>query len=122
MVPLWNNGVGKLSHVVASGANPAGSRPKLVEQFTEFIVKRLLAPDEHPTLSRFFTFRKCIDAMLTMMLISLPFAVFKLEKIKPHEENQKRLKKVQEFSLLPKRNRWCAGLLWFSSSLADWKR
>ena len=97
MVYLWNNGVDTLSHV---DADPA-SRPGLVKEFSTFMVKFLLTPDEHPTLTRFFTFRIIIDAMLTMSLIGMPLQVFKLLKIKPHEANQKRLKKVQAFFSLP---------------------
>ena len=53
MVALWNVGVGTLSHRLAPGAAALSSRPALVNQFTAFIVKHLLTPDEHPTLSRF---------------------------------------------------------------------
>ena len=89
MVTFW--------HMVAVGADPVASRSELEKELTAFIVKFLLTPDEHPTLSRFFTFRKVIDAMLCMDLIGLPLEVFKLDKIKPQEENQKRLKKVAQF-------------------------
>ena len=54
MVALWNVGVGTLSHRLAPGAADLSSRPALVNQFAAFIVKHLLAPGEHPTLTRFF--------------------------------------------------------------------
>ena len=56
MVTLWNVdvGAGNLSHRLAPGADGLASRPALVNKFTAFIVKHLLTPDEHPTLSRFF--------------------------------------------------------------------
>ena len=97
MVALWNNGVGNLSHMLPIGADPVASRPELVRQFTAFLVESLLTPDEHPTLTRFFSYRVIIDAMLTMDLIGMPLEVFKLNKIKPREENQKRLKSVRNF-------------------------
>ena len=88
MVALWNVCAESLSHRLAPGADAFASRPALVNQFTSFIIKFLLTPEEHPTLTRFFTFRKVIDAMLTMDLIGLPQVPLKLEKIKPQEENQ----------------------------------
>ena len=101
MVALWNVGASDLSHRLSPGADAFTSRPALVIQFTTFIVKVLMTPDEHPTLTRFFTFRKVIDAMLTMDLIGLPQNMLKLEKIKPQEENQKRLKLVVRFFSRP---------------------
>ena len=101
MVALWNVGASDLSHMLSPGADAFTSRPALVNQFTTFIVKFLLTPDEHPTLTRFFTFRKVIDAMLTMDLIGLPQNMLKLENIKPQEENQKRLKLVVRFFSMP---------------------
>jgi hypothetical protein len=88
--------------MLAIGADPVASRPELVQRFTAFLVKFLLTPDEHPTLTRFFSFRKLIDAMLTMDLIGMPRnKVFMLSKIKPREENQKRLKNVHKFFCNP---------------------
>ena len=97
MVELWNIGAGHLSHKLAPGVEASASRSTLVNRFTTFIVKYLLTPDEHPTLTRFFTFRKVIDAMLTMDIIGLPRNLLKLGKIKPQQENQKRLKLVVRF-------------------------
>ena len=98
MVELWNNGAGHLSHKLPPDVEASASRSRLVSRFTTFIVKYLLTPDEHPTLTRFFTFRKVIDAMLTMDIIAgLPQNLLKLVKIKPREENQKRQKKVVGF-------------------------
>jgi hypothetical protein len=88
MVDLWSNGVDNLS---------VASRPELVQRVVTFLVKCLLTPDEHPTLTRFFSFRRLIDAMLTMDLLGLPLNVFKLTKVKPREENQQRLKIVRDF-------------------------
>ena len=63
----------------------------------QFIVKRLMLVDSSPTLSRFFTFRNCTDALLTMLLIGMPPQAFKLHRTKPKEQNQKRLVNVLAF-------------------------
>ena len=97
MVELWNNGAGHLSHKLPPDVEASASRSILVSRFTTFIVKYLLTPDEHPTLTRFFTFRKVIDAMLTMDIIGLPQSLLKLGQIQPQEDNKKRLKLVARF-------------------------
>ena len=97
MVELWNNGAGHLSHKLPPDVEASASRSILVSRFTTFIVKYLLTPDEHPTLTRFFTFRKVIDAMLTMDIIGLPQKLLKLGQIQPQEDNKKRLKLVARF-------------------------
>ena len=82
MVALWNVGANTLAHRLVSGADALSSRPSLVNRFSSFTVKFLLTPDEHPTLTRFFSFKKVIDAMLTMDIIGLTQKVFKLEQTK----------------------------------------
>ena len=101
MVALWNVSASSLSHRLPPGDTAEDCRPALEDRFTAFIVKRLLKTDDHPTLTRFFTFRGVIDAMLTMDIIGLPESLVTLEKIKPKEENQKRLKKVKSFFANP---------------------
>ena len=101
MLALWNVSASSLTHRLPPGARATDSRSALEDRFTAFIVKRLLMPDEHPTLTRFFTFRGVIDKMLTMDIIGLPEGLLTLQKIKPKEENQKRLKKVRSFFAKP---------------------
>ena len=97
MLDLWNNGLGCLRHRLAPGQDPVAERPRIVNDFVQWIVKHLLHFDSHPTLSRFFTFRGCIDRMLTMSLIDMPKRAFKVRSIKPRQENQKRLRAVLGF-------------------------
>ena len=97
MLRLWNNGLGHLRHRLPPGQDPVEERPRLVNEFVQWIVKHLLHVDTHPTLSRFFTFRACVDRMLTMALILMPKHVFKVRPIKPRAENQKRLNAVLGF-------------------------
>lgn len=97
MLRLWNIGVAEFLHVVAAGADPDTERARLVHEFTSFLVHHLMKVDSHPTLSRFFTFRDCIDRMLTMSVIRFPENAFILKTVKPRQENQKRLRRVSQF-------------------------
>ena len=97
MLSLWNQGLGSMRHRLPPGQDPVSERPRVVNDFVQWIVKHLLHVDCHPTLSRFFTFRGCIDRMLCMALIGMPQRAFKLRSIKPRAENQKRLRMVLGF-------------------------
>ena len=98
MLALWNNGLGSLRHrLLTPGQDPDEERPRVVNDFVQWIVKHLLHVDSHPTLSRFFTFRGCIDRMMTMSLIDMPQNAFKVRSMKPRQENQKRLRAVEAF-------------------------
>ena len=99
MVELFNNGVGggRLSHKVPSDADPDALRPELVGRFGSFMKKECMIVDEHPTITRFFTFRKCTDKMLTMDIIGMPPHVILLHKVRPREDNSKRIKVVTKF-------------------------
>jgi len=97
MLRLWNNGFGSMRHRLEPGENPDAERPRVVNEFVQWIVKHLLHVDSHPTLSRFFTFRGCIDRMLTMSLIDMPKHAFKVRTMQPRKENQKRLRAVESF-------------------------
>jgi len=94
---LWNFQLNTLKHVIIAGQNIVAVRFDMVLRFTNFIVTKLLTPDSHPTLTRFFTFRGCIDRMLSMHLLDIPKHVLVLEKTKPRELNRKRLQAVHSF-------------------------
>ena len=92
---LWNNGVGRLCHLLLADQDPIEERPRLVALFVKWIITNLLKVDSSPTLSRFFTFRNCTDCMLTMSLIDMPRHAIQVRSVKPRQENQKRFKNVQ---------------------------
>ena len=99
---LWNNGLGSLRHrLLEPGQDPQRERARLVSEFVQWIVRHLLHVDSHPTLSRFFTFRACVDRMLTMAIIGMPQRAFQVRHSKPRAENQKRLKAVLGFFAHP---------------------
>ena len=83
--------------MLPANQDPTTERPRVVLKFVKWLIKHLLLVDSSPTLSRFFTFRDCTDRMLTMVLLGVPSHAFKLRKVKPRKESQKRLKNVHAF-------------------------
>ena len=74
-----------------------GAERKSVEmQRAEFVLNDLLPGDAHPTLSRFFTFRRCVDCMTTMDLLKYPLQGFQV-KATARERTQARIEKVRTF-------------------------
>jgi len=82
-------------HAVTAGIT-AGNRQPVADAFVLFVVN-LLKSDDKPTLNRFFTYRVCIDGMLTMKLIALPQAAFEVQGVRMRTKGQTRLKKVRAF-------------------------
>ena len=97
MLPLWNNGIARLTHVVREDQDPEEQRPRLVREFVQFIPTHLLHVDNAPTLSRFFTCRDAIDRMLLMDLIGMVPKALVVQRVNPRKENQKRLTSVRNF-------------------------
>ena len=65
----WNNGLDSMQHRLAMedeprfDADPAGFRAYIVGEIAEALRKHCLVVDEHPTLSRFFTFIEHINRL-----------------------------------------------------------
>ncbi|CAK0870746.1 unnamed protein product [Prorocentrum cordatum] len=78
MLALWNCGTWRLVHAVAPGVDDVAARPGLLRRFVDFLVRTLLRPESHPTLTRFFTFRGVVDQMLTMHFVDMPKNAFVL--------------------------------------------
>ena len=53
--------------------------------------------DEHPTLTRFWTFREAIGRMLAMSIFKFPQNAMRLKSVQPRLQNQKRLRIVLGF-------------------------
>ena len=93
---LWNNGLHRVSHIIGADEDPVAERPRVAKRMVKLLVAKLLRVDSSPTLSRFFTFRVCTDAMHTMVLLGMPPQAFRL-KPTARKENQKRLRIVMKF-------------------------
>jgi len=90
-----------LEHVAAVTSEPLASRSvedrmAICDNWIRTLVD-LLKPDEHPTLTRFFTHRSCIDRMLTMSIVGLSQAALKTASSKLRDKNQQRFKNIQRF-------------------------
>ena len=54
LLRLWSNTADKLQTVVIEGQDMETARVEIEEEWTRFILTRLLHVDSHPTLTRFF--------------------------------------------------------------------
>ena len=93
---LWNNGLHRVCHIIGADEDPVAERPRVAKRMVKLLVAQLMRVDSSPTLSRFFTFRVCTDAMHTMVLLGLPRQAFRVTST-ARQENQKRLKIVMKF-------------------------
>ena len=107
LLELWNGDTSKLQTIVKMGGQPQAARERMESERVKFLVTSLLHVDNHPTLTRFFTFRNCMDRMLTMAL--LKFRQGGLEVNGPRESKARNDKKKCK-GFLPNRRlvRYCA--------------
>ena len=94
---LFNGGLNPLTHVVADGVNAEAERHAVVQDVIDFVVKDLFTVDEHPTVTRMFTYRNNLDHMLTMHLLGILEPCFRVQKIVPRKVNQERMTRVHGF-------------------------
>jgi hypothetical protein len=99
----WNNGLDSMQHRLAMedeprfDADPAGFRAYIVGEIAEALRKHCLVVDEHPTLSRFFTFIEHINRLLLMDFLQMgPHAIL-LTTINPQVRNKGRMAQVLKF-------------------------
>ena len=67
-----------------------------VDECACFLLSQLFHVDSHPTLTRFFTFRSCIDRLLSMVLLGINDTALSL-KTTARKDSQTRLRKVKKF-------------------------
>ena len=67
MLHLWSDGTApSLQTYIRDGEDIAAGTQRIRDEWLLFITTRLLHVDCHPTLTRFFTFRGCVDRLLTL--------------------------------------------------------
>ena len=98
---LWNNGFENMQHVVADGLVPEQERPRIVGEFVSVLIQCLMQVDEHPTLTRFWTFREAVGRMLAMSILAFPRNALRLKSVVPRALNQARLRRVLSFFANP---------------------
>ena len=108
LLQALNNGLDSLTHYVEAGElamylrDREGLRMHWVRQLVEVRRKKELAPDEKPTLSRFFTLRENMDNLLTMDLIPDGHSeMIKLAKANPQAKMSKRMEWVTKLYQTP---------------------
>ena len=99
LLQLWHSSTpaGKLQTVAKRGQD----HTTIKDEWTKFILEKLLRVDTHPTLTRFFSFRGAVDRMLTMALLNLPATGGLSTKTSAREVGQKRLKRVSRWFSKP---------------------
>ena len=83
--------------MVGDGVDPESERQRIMGEFTEMLINFLMVIDEHPTVTRFWTFREALGRMLAMIIIGFPKNALRLITLKPRPQNQKRLRLVLGF-------------------------
>ena len=63
----------------------------------QLLLRRLLCVDEHPTVTRMFTFKPHVECLLLMDFLGIFDDVVKLRCVQPREQNCKRISKVLAF-------------------------
>ena len=96
-------GLGEWSHCLewsasaASAPDPARRMEDIRDGLLQLLRKRLLVVDEHPTLSRMFTFVKHLQCLLLMHFMGSFDILVKLRGSQPREKSSKRVQKVHAF-------------------------
>ena len=97
LLRLWSNTADKLQTIVIEGQDMETARVEIEEEWTRFILTRLLHVDSHPTLTRFFSFRAAVDRMLTLSLLQFPATGGLCTKPSAREVTQKRITRERKF-------------------------
>jgi len=93
-------GAAKLHTVIKEGEDLAAARERLETECVAMLLTELLRVDSHPTITRFFTFRGCVDRMLTMALLGFPRDGLAVKE-SARDISQKRLKRLKRFFRTP---------------------
>ena len=102
---VLNNGLAHREHCVPAPAaaesarDPAAYKRQQVEKLVACLQPRLLNVSEHPTETRFLTFRQHKEAALLLVLLGFSTELLTLVAVRAREENAKRLKRVRRWFL-----------------------
>ena len=103
LLDVLNGGLGHWTHApefdsAAEAPESAAAALALAQsRLLEVLRRRLLVVDEHPTLSRMFTFQPSVDAFLLISFLDCFADLVKLRSSNPRARSQKRLVKVKAF-------------------------
>ena len=101
LLSCLNNGLGSWTHTLSAPALDGSAQAGVRGVLLEVLRSRLLLVDERPTLTRFFTFRVHIQALLLLSMLGIASETFRLSTVKPLEKTSQRLRSVLAFLSLP---------------------
>ena len=122
---LWNISLDAPVHACAESDI---SMPVLRGRFLMVLQKQVLKVDEHPVVTRFWTFGSAVMSLLRVMLLNLPLSIFSTATTKPHKEQQVRLHRIKRYLSRPHAGEdvriaaLCLRLTRFCTSLVSKKR
>jgi len=90
---VLNAGLDSWGTCAQEGRTLAASR----ESLFQLLRRRILVVDEHPTLTRMFTFAGHVHTLLLLELLGLSDEVFQVHSVQPREYSSKRLAKVRAY-------------------------
>ena len=93
LLEVYNSGLARPHH------RPVGDAdlPEVRRWFFRVLRNAVIVLDEHPVVSRMFTFVSCVQTLLRYRLLHLPATVFSVSLVKPRAENQARLARFHKY-------------------------
>ena len=98
LLKVMNNGLSNMDHVT-DGETHGMEEKRIwaIDRLYDIVRRRVWQVDEHPVITRFWTFRDGIDRMLLMSLLDLAKPCLQLPSIRSRKANSKRLRHVQRY-------------------------
>ena len=106
LLECLNLGADTWEHRYAPGEDVPAASGAVHQRLAEVLRSRLLVVDEHPTLTRMFTFTPHVDALLLVCFLGIAEDLFRVQGVEPRPENQTRLVKVLRFLASPESWQW----------------
>ena len=103
VLSVLNNGCGVLEHALTADTSAEHDRDSdeykrgLIATLVEVVRDRILVVSEHPTYTRFFTFREHIEAFALLDLLGCHEDIIKLVSVSARAKNTFRIRRVNQF-------------------------
>ena len=103
VLAVLSNGCGVLEHCLTADTSAEHDRDPdeykrgLIATLVEVVRDRILVVSEHPTYTRFFTFREHIEAFALLDFLGCHEDIIKLVSVSARVKNTKRMRRVNQF-------------------------
>ena len=100
LLDALNGGVGEWVHCLSPGLAADANADRLLgvrSSLLEILRRRILVVDEHPTLTRMWTFQTHVDCFLLLHFLGCEGALVKFRGVQPRQRNRRRVDKVLAF-------------------------